>query len=135
MCCMGAAWDQSLGSTSRRVRFSTARFMNSYSFPDVVHRLSKGIQVWPAAQTVNNVVAARRIKMIFQSPAWVGNVTLGSALVRTYEFARSTSPWRPFDQSRNPNADTHTQVPTPHVSHYTNCAPRSLNHGTNEYKI
>jgi hypothetical protein len=26
-------------------------------------------------------------------------------------------------------------VPTPHVSHYTNCAPRSLNHGTNEYKI
>jgi hypothetical protein len=99
---------------------------NSYSFPDVVHRLSKGIQVRPAAQTVNNVVAEPRSKMIFSAPACVGNVTLGSALVRTCEFARSTSPWRLFDQSRNPNVDTHTQVPTPHVSHYTNCAPCSL---------
>jgi hypothetical protein len=31
MCCLGAPGDQSLGSTSRRVRLSTARFMNSPS--------------------------------------------------------------------------------------------------------
>ena len=100
---------------------------SSYSFPGVVHRLSKGAPVSPAAQTVNNAVAARRRPMIFRSRSWVENVTLGSALVRTSILARSTSIRRLFDQSRNPNADTHTQVPTPNVSHYTNCAPRSLN--------
>jgi len=43
--------------------------------------------------------------------------------------ARSTSTAQHLDRSHNPNADTHTQVMTPNVPHYTACAPRSLPNG------
>jgi hypothetical protein len=97
-----------------------------YSFPDVVHRLGRGLPVCPATQPVNNVVAEPTVKVIFISKLASRQSNLGSALVRTSSLARATSMGRPFDQSRNPNADTHTQVPTINVSPYTDCAPRSL---------
>ena len=97
-----------------------------YSLPDVVHRLGRGSSICPSTQPVNNVVAQRPMKMILIFTAPCRLAILGLALVRTRSTARATSIGRPFDQSRNPNADTHTQVPTMNVSSYTDCAPRSL---------
>ena len=66
-------------------------------------------------QPVNNAVATRLARALRSN--------LGAALVRTWKPARLTSLAQPFDQSRHPGPDTHTQVPTTDVSHYTDCAP------------
>jgi hypothetical protein len=60
------------------VRIANRRWMgNSYRFPDVVHRLSQGVLVWPAAQTVNNVAAACRIELMGQTQLGLGRLLWG----------------------------------------------------------
>ena len=98
---------------------------NSYSFPDVVHRLSKAIKVWPAAQTVNNVVAGRGIKMIFQLHLVLGMVVW----VRLwYEHSNSLVERARGDLSTR--AVTRTRIRTlrcrRHTSHTIRTAPHVL---------
>ena len=47
-----------------------------------------------------------------------GGAILGAAPTRITQPSRSTNRTRLFARSRNPDADTHTQVPTSHVSLY-----------------
>ena len=98
-----------------------------YRFSGVVHRLSRSFQILSATQTVNNAVAMNFLLNRFLhriSPRKYSG--FGSGTNRTP--ARWTSRAQHFDRSRNPNADTHTQVLTPNVPHYTACAPRSIQH-------
>src|SRR2546425_4609180 len=94
-----------------------------YSFSGVVHRLNRSLRICSAIQTVNNAVAMPNPNSSFQGKSPLCNFGLGSGT--NLKPARSTSIAQPFDRSHNPNADTHSQVPTPDVSPYTACAPRS----------
>ena len=100
-----------------------SRFGNLYSLSGVVHRLRWSPPIRSTAQTVNNAVAMPAANLSFQAQPPQGKLGFGSGTNR--KPARSTSLAQLFDRSRNPNADTHSQVPTSNVSPYTACAPRS----------
>ena len=109
-----------------RCRFGNrryGRFGNLYSLSGVVHRLNRSPRICSAIQTVNNAVAMPNPNFSFQEKSPQCNFGLGSGT--NEKPARSTSIAQSFDRSRNPNADTHSQVPTSTVSPYTACAPRS----------
>jgi hypothetical protein len=96
-----------------------------YRFSGVVHRLSRSFQILSATQTVNNAVAMNFLmNCLLHKIAPRKHFGFGSGTNRTP--TRWTSRAQHFDRSRNPNADTHTQVLTPNVPHYTACAPRSI---------
>src|SRR6266545_3147576 len=96
---------------------------NLYSLSGVVHRRNRSLPVCSAMPPVNNAVAMLNANGSFQEnwPRYIFG--LGSGTNR--KPARSTSLAQPLDRSPDPNADTHSQVPTSHVSPYTACAPRS----------
>jgi hypothetical protein len=100
-----------------------SRLGSLYSLSGVVHRLRWSLPIRSTAQTVNNAVAMPDSNLSFQAQPPQGKLGFGSGTNRM--SARSTSLTQLFDRSRNPNADTHPQVPTPNVSPYTACAPRS----------
>ena len=111
---------------AKRVRVGNprySRFGNLYSLSGVVHRLNRSPRICSAIQTVNNAVAMPNPNFSFQEKSPQCNFGLGSGT--NEKPARSTSIAQSFDRSRNPNADTHSQVPTSTVSPYTACAPRS----------
>src|SRR5207245_6694568 len=85
-----------------------------YSFSGVVHRLSRSLWIYSGTQTVNNAVAMPNSNFVFQKEALQCNFGFGSGTNR--KSARWTSLAQSFDRSRNPNADTHSQVLTPYVS-------------------
>ena len=88
-----------------------------YSFSGVVHRLRRSSRSSSATQAVHNAVAV----------ATKESFLVGKNPPRNYfgfGSGTNTCPARfdehspTFDRSRNPNADTHTQVMTPNVSLY-----------------
>jgi hypothetical protein len=82
-----------------------------------------------ATQTVNNAVGMNDwLICLLQKHASKSYFGFDSGT--NSNLTRSTSTAQCFDRSRNPNADTHPQVLTPNVPHYTTCAPRSLNKQT-----
>jgi hypothetical protein len=91
--------------------------------PGVVHRLSRSFRIDSGIQTVNNAVAMPEPSFSFRQISASANFGFGSGT--NTKPARSTSLAQTFDRSRNPNTDTHSQVPTFNVSTYTACAPCS----------
>jgi len=87
----------------------------------VVHRLNRSLQICSAIQTVNNAVAMPTPNFYFQEKSPQRNFGFGSGTNRM--AARSTSLAQFFDRSRNPNADTHPQVPMHDISPYTVLRP------------
>jgi hypothetical protein len=96
---------------------------NLYSFSGVVHRLSRSVVICSTAQPVSNAVAMRNSISIPGRISFRYSFGFGSGT--NMKPARSTSLAQHLDRSRNPIADTHSQVPTANVSPYTACAPRS----------
>ena len=83
----------------------------------VVHRLSRSFWISSATQTVNNAVAMLTSELPFSY--------FGFGPGTNTRNVRWTNIAQNFDRSRNPNTDTHSQVMTPNVPHYTACAPCS----------
>ncbi len=88
-----------------------------YSFPGVVHGLTRSLPNRSARQPVNNAVA-----MQFSTFSWLPIFCqlnyFGFGSGTNKRLARLTSSVQSFDRSRNPNADTNTQVTTMQVSLY-----------------
>jgi hypothetical protein len=97
---------------------------NLYSLSGVVHGLSRSVHYCSAPQPVNNAVASwQSVKFLLPIPGLGRHFRFGSGTNK--KPARWTSLPQLFDRSRNPSTDTHSQVLTPNVPHYTACAPRS----------
>ena len=94
-----------------------------YSLSGVVHRLNRSFQWRSALQPVNNAVGAAKLfsASMKKAPHYIFGFGSGTNMKTARLDEHSAS----FDRSRNPNADTHPQVPTPNVSLYTVCAPCS----------
>jgi hypothetical protein len=114
-----------VGPILRHAEYNSAirQIENLYSLSGVVHRLNRSFLICSAIQTVNNAVAMPNPNFSFQEKSPQCNFGFGSGT--NVKSARSTSIAQLFDRSRNPDADTHSQVPTTTVSPYTACAPRS----------
>src|SRR6476661_5393141 len=108
------------GASARKLAFAM------YSFSGVIHRRSGGHRLCSATETVSNAVAMTKSGISFlQNNA--SKLYFGCDSGTNLCPSRWTSIAQTFDRSRNPNADTHSQVMTPNVPHYTACAPRSSN--------
>lgn len=88
-----------------------------YSFPGVVHGLTRSLPNCSASQPVNNAVAMR-FSTISGLPVFCPIPYFGSGFGTNQSDARPTSLSQPFDRSRDPNPDTHPQVTTLQVSLY-----------------
>lgn len=99
---------------------SSPGLRGTYRFSGVVHRLSRSFWIYSATQTVNNAVAMLTSNIRFNY--------LGLGPGTNTRNVRSTNIAQNFDRSRNPNMDTHSQVMTSNVLHYTACAPCSSPH-------
>ena len=92
-------------------------FIPTYSFPGVVHWLTRSLPFRSARQPVNNAAAMR-----FSTSSWLPIFCplpyFGFGPGTNNPNVRWTNESRPFDRSRNPNTDTHPQVTTLHVSLY-----------------
>ena len=89
----------------------------TYSFPGVVHGLTRSLPIRSASQPVNNA-AAMRFSTFDWLPIFCLLLYFGFGSGTNSSYARLTSKLRPFDRSRNPNTDTHPQVTTFYVSLY-----------------
>ena len=94
-----------------------------YSLSGVVHRLSRGLPICFTAQAVNNAAAMPNKNLLSWEKFFGAFSGLGSGT--NQRPARFDEHSATSDRSHNPNVDTHSQVPMPHISPYTACAPRS----------
>ena len=95
-----------------------------YSLSGVVQRLGESFQ----GHSTTDGEQRRREKWPICNPV----VNLVRAPARITKAARSTSLGQVFDRSSNPDSDTHTQVPTTHVSSIR-LAPRVHTHHHNKH--
>ena len=89
----------------------------TYSFPGVVHGLTRSLSIRSASQPVSNAVAMQMLSFSWL-PIFCPLPYFGCGSGTNKPYARWTSKARSFDRSRNPNPDTHPQVTTLHVSLY-----------------
>jgi hypothetical protein len=97
-----------------------------YSFSGVVHRLGRSTHLHSVSQTVNNAVGPMNLWRQFCLLQTSGTCYFWVGLRYEQTVCAFDASSAIFDRSRNLNADTHSQVMTPNVSHYTACAPRLL---------
>lgn len=99
-----------------------AREYARIAFPVLFTGGKRAFQESSLTPPVNNTDAADALPV---AGVYFG-ATLVTAPTRIDALVRSTNVGRPFARSRNLDADTHPQVPTLEVSHYTICAPHPL---------